>query len=91
MAALRALFEGSIFPQQQPVMTAGSECIYFSMLLGLAVTDCRYKFCVAMENSIQLDYISEKVWDALTAGCVPIYMGSSRARYTVPDPNSIIV
>jgi hypothetical protein len=28
----------------------------------------RHKFCVAMENSISVDYITEKVWDALSAG-----------------------
>jgi hypothetical protein len=39
-----------------------------------------------MENSIRLDYITEKVWDALAAGCVPIYMGSSRAHYTDHGP-----
>jgi hypothetical protein len=44
-----------------------------------------------MENSIRQDYISEKLWDALVAGCVPIYLGSSNARYTVPDPDSFIL
>jgi hypothetical protein len=29
----------------------------------------------AMENSISEDYVTEKVWDALVAGCVPIYYG----------------
>ncbi|WIA22407.1 hypothetical protein OEZ85_004713 [Tetradesmus obliquus] len=27
----------------------------------------RYKFCVAMENSISFDYITEKIWDALSS------------------------
>jgi hypothetical protein len=29
----------------------------------------------AMENSISEDYVTEKVWDALVSGCVPIYLG----------------
>ena len=29
-----------------------------------------------MENSIRYDYLTEKIWDALLAGCVPIYMGT---------------
>jgi len=33
----------------------------------------RYRFCFAIENSIAHDYVSEKLWDAFAAGCVPIY------------------
>ncbi len=33
----------------------------------------RYRFCFAVENSIAHDYVSEKLWDAFAAGCVPIY------------------
>lgn len=44
-----------------------------------------------MENSVRQDYITEKVWDGLAAGCVPIYLGSKNAPKVVPDPNSIIV
>jgi len=51
----------------------------------------RYKFCVTMENSLRLDYVSEKLWDGLAAGCVPVYLGSPSARDIVPDPNSFIM
>ena len=34
------------------------------------------KFCVAMENSNSVDYVSEKLWQAFIAGCVPIYQGA---------------
>jgi Glycosyltransferase family 10 (fucosyltransferase) C-term len=50
----------------------------------------RYKFCVAMENSIEPDYISEKIWDALAAGCIPIYLGARSARNIVPDATGVI-
>lgn len=33
----------------------------------------RYRFCIAIENTIAYDYVTEKLWDAFAAGCVPIY------------------
>ena len=44
-----------------------------------------------MENSLRQDYISEKLWDGLVAGCVPVYLGSSSARDIAPDPKSFIM
>jgi hypothetical protein len=52
---------------------------------------CRYKFCVTMENSLSQDYVSEKIWDGLHAGCVPVYLGSNSVRDMVPDPHSFIM
>lgn len=46
----------------------------------------RYKFCIAMENSISPGYVTEKVFDALAAGCVPVYFGSPASLPQVPDP-----
>jgi len=40
----------------------------------------RYKFCIAIENSLAMDYVTEKVYDALAAGCVPIYYGAPNIR-----------
>merc|ERR1712157_78501 len=51
----------------------------------------KYRFCVAMENSIRLDYVTEKIWHALEAGCVPIYYGSSNIKEIIPDPNAILL
>jgi hypothetical protein len=50
----------------------------------------RSKFCVAMENSIAQDYVTEKLWDALTAGCVPVYIGAPNIDDFLPDPDAII-
>jgi hypothetical protein len=61
------------------------------VLCAAADADCRYKFCVAMESSIHQDYMTENMWDALAAGCIPIYLGSSNAQHIVPDPTSFIV
>ena len=35
-----------------------------------------YKFVIAFENSLALDYASEKVWAAIHADAVPIYWGN---------------
>jgi hypothetical protein len=32
-----------------------------------------YDFCLAMENCLQPYYVSEKLWDSILNGCVPIY------------------
>lgn len=44
-----------------------------------------------MENSLRHDYVTEKMWDGLAAGCVPIYMGSASARQFAPDGRALII
>jgi hypothetical protein len=51
----------------------------------------QYKFCVTMENSIRQDYVTEKIWDGLAAGCIPVYLGGPSALQFVPDASAIIV
>ncbi|KAF6258523.1 hypothetical protein COO60DRAFT_1691955 [Scenedesmus sp. NREL 46B-D3] len=51
----------------------------------------KYKFCVTMENSLAHDYVTEKLWDGLAAGCVPIYLGTPSALNMAPDASSVIV
>jgi Glycosyltransferase family 10 (fucosyltransferase) C-term len=51
-----------------------------------------YKFCIAMENSSTRDYVSEKLFDALDAGCVPIYMGAPNiVSDYLPAPEAALV
>jgi hypothetical protein len=38
----------------------------------------RYKFAIAFENSETDDYVTEKFYQALLAGAVPIVLGPSR-------------
>jgi alpha-1,4-fucosyltransferase len=38
-----------------------------------------HKFCIAMENNLGDDYVTEKVWDCLRAGAVPVYYGAKNA------------
>ncbi|CEO99329.1 Fucosyltransferase [Plasmodiophora brassicae] len=46
----------------------------------------KYKFCVAMENSVFEDYISEKLFQAMSAGCVPLYVGATNIGWHMPVP-----
>lgn len=43
----------------------------------------RYKFTLTIENAVCEDYISEKLWRALTVGSVPIYFGSPSVRVRI--------
>ncbi|KXJ18039.1 alpha-(1,3)-fucosyltransferase 6 [Exaiptasia diaphana] len=51
----------------------------------------RYKFELALENSYCVDYVTEKYWDALKRGVVPVVLGG--ANYSKKDiaiPGSFI-
>jgi hypothetical protein len=59
---------------------------YYNNYLG-EVDDKRsvlsmYKYCLVIENSS--DYLSEKLFDALLSGCIPIYVGPDLAKYEIP-------
>ena len=42
----------------------------------------RYNFALVIEN--ELSYMSEKLFDAFFAGCIPIYVGPNVADYKIP-------
>jgi hypothetical protein len=46
-----------------------------------------YQFCLVIENS--QDYMSEKLFDALFSGCLPIYVGPPVESYGIP--NNLVV
>lgn len=48
-----------------------------------------YRFCIAYENSIELDYISEKIFDCFFSGCVPIYLGAPNVLNSIPKETFI--
>ena len=50
-----------------------------------------YKFTLAMENSVDESYTTEKLWQALKMGTVPIYWGASNVRELLPDPNAVLM
>ena len=51
----------------------------------------RYKVYIAAENSIDNDYVSEKVYRGLVAGAVPIYLGAPNVEEYIPSNSTIIV
>jgi hypothetical protein len=50
----------------------------------------QYLFHLAFENQNTDDYITEKLWGALAAGTLPVYLGAPNIKDHVP-PHSIIV
>jgi len=53
-------------------------------------TIARYKFCLAFENAIEPDYVTEKFFDALEAGTVPVYRGAPNIRDFAPADDCYI-
>ena len=49
-----------------------------------------YRYAIAMENSQAYDYVSEKVYEALAAGAVPVYLGAPNVRDLIPDAAAIV-
>eukprot|EP00884_Botryococcus_braunii_P018417 jgi/Botrbrau1/5259/Bobra.0172s0118.1 len=50
----------------------------------------QYRFCICMENSLAMDYVSEKVYHGLMAGCLPIYWGRQMFEIFLPSPDAVI-
>jgi hypothetical protein len=44
-----------------------------------------YRFVVCYENTSTPGYISEKLFDCLFAGCVPVYLGEPNIRQVIPE------
>lgn len=49
-----------------------------------------YKFYLAFENSQNQGYVTEKVWQALVMGAIPIYWGAPDIDEFLPDPDAVI-
>ena len=45
----------------------------------------QYKFSLCYENSIFPGYLTEKIFDALFAGCVPVYLGDPEIEKSIPS------
>jgi alpha-1,3-fucosyltransferase 10 len=52
-------------------------------------TIAAYPFGLAFENSIETDYVTEKIYDCLLAGTVPIYLGTTDVAEFVPEGSYI--
>jgi hypothetical protein len=49
----------------------------------------RYKIAIVIENS--LDFVSEKLFDSIRAGCVSVYVGPSLGKFGIPNESAIQV
>ena len=54
-------------------------------------TLARYRFTLAFENSTTPDYVTEKIYDALIAGSVPIYLGTPAIRDYLPSEHCALL
>uniref|UniRef100_A0A6B2LFR0 Fucosyltransferase n=1 Tax=Arcella intermedia TaxID=1963864 RepID=A0A6B2LFR0_9EUKA len=51
----------------------------------------QHKFCLAVENVMDLeDWVTEKVYHGLIAGCVPVYWGAPNIEEYLPCKNCVI-
>ena len=53
-------------------------------------TIARHKFTLAIENSSTKDYVTEKFYDPLVAGSVPVYLGAPNIEDFVPADDCFI-
>jgi alpha-1,3-fucosyltransferase 10 len=53
-------------------------------------TFARYKFTLALENSIAPDYVTEKFFEPLMAGSVPVYLGAPNADDFAPGDRCFV-
>lgn len=49
-----------------------------------------YRWVLAMENSVGLDYVTEKVYDGLISGAIPLYLGAPNVWDFIPSPEAIV-
>ena len=50
-----------------------------------------YPFYLAFENSIEQDYVTEKLYRPLSVGTVPVYQGAPNVAAFLPSPDAAIV
>jgi hypothetical protein len=62
---------------------------YFGITTDKNETLSRYKIAIVIENSA--DFVSEKLFDSIRAGCVSVYVGPDLERYGIPKGSAIQV
>jgi len=71
------------------VLRTGKTAAYSLQLKQQALS--RYLFHLAFENTIEPGYVTEKVFDALIAGVVPVYFGSTKdCKVLLPSQKAAI-
>ncbi len=49
-----------------------------------------YRYCMSMENTNWPYYVTEKIWQSIVAGCLPVYAGSAGTIYEDFEKGSFI-
>ena len=62
---------------------------YKGTVKSKAMTYSDYKFSLCFENCEAIGYITEKIFDSMFSGCIPIYIGSPNIKEEI-DPNTFI-
>lgn len=74
----RITFLGKLLAQKWP--------LYKGPVKDKLETLKNYKFCICYENGRDIQgYITEKIFDALAAGCIPIYWGAPNIDQYIPS------
>lgn len=60
-------------------------CCYKGEIKHKRDTLKNYKFCICYENSRFNGYITEKIFDAMVAGCIPVYLGAKNIKNYIPS------
>jgi hypothetical protein len=50
----------------------------------------RHRFCLVAENAVEADYVTEALFHAFAAGCLPIYYGAPNVALVLPTPTAIV-
>ena len=61
--------------------------------IGLTQKACvvsEYPFSLVIENSASIDYVTEKLYEPLVLGAIPVYLGAPNVENFVPTSHSII-
>jgi hypothetical protein len=53
-------------------------------------TIAHYKFCLSFENALETDYVTEKFFDPLLVGTVPVYRGAPNIDRFAPGEHAFI-
>lgn len=66
------------------------QCLHEDWYQQQACVFCHYKFYVAVENHQYEGFITEKIWNTLPYGVIPIYWGATNIKEVLPDPDAVI-
>ena len=63
----------------------------YNWVAGKLALSSDYLFTIAIENSLNYDYVTEKLWQPLLVGSVPIYLGAPNVEDWLPCRTNCII